>query len=139
MASVKTKRAPSRPGPRRERAPDAGWPALNIRIDLSGDFRLGPGKVRLMELIAEHGSISAAGRAMGMSYRRAWLLVDSLNAAFREPLVVSRTGGTRGGGAGLTKFGRSIVERYRAIEAEATATAHADLRVLVNALSPEHA
>jgi molybdate transport system regulatory protein len=111
-------------------------PVLSIRIDLADGFRLGPGKVRLMELIAEHGSISAAGRAMGMSYRRAWLLVESLNGAFCEPLVVTQTGGSRGGGAGLTKLGHSIVARYRSIEAAATATAGPHLRVLASALLP---
>jgi molybdate transport system regulatory protein len=109
---------------------------LSIRIDLADGFRLGPGKVRLMELIAEHGSISGAGRAMGMSYRRAWLLVESLNGAFLEPLVVTQTGGSRGGGAGLTGLGRSIVERYRSIETAAAATASADLRALTSALLP---
>ena len=89
-----------------------------------------------MELIAEHGSISAAGRAMGMSYRRAWLLVDSLNNAFKEPLVLRQTGGSNGGGADLTKLGRSVVERYRAIEAAATVEASADLRALAGALQP---
>jgi molybdate transport system regulatory protein len=110
-------------------------PALNIRLDLGQDVALGPGKVRLMELIAEHGSISAAGRAMGMSYRRAWLLVDSLNKAFREPLVARQTGGRKGGGAGLTRLGKSVVEHYRAIEAETTASAKASLRVLADAVA----
>jgi molybdate transport system regulatory protein len=103
---------------------------LSIRVDLADGFRLGPGKVRLMELIAEHGSISAAGRAMGMSYRRAWLLVESLNSAFRGPLIETQTGGSHGGGAGLTELGRSVVKRYRSIEAEASATSGADLRAL---------
>jgi len=65
---------------------------LYLRVDFGEHGALGPGKTRLMELIAETGSISAAGRAMGMSYRRAWLLVDSLNIAFREPLVAKQTG-----------------------------------------------
>jgi molybdate transport system regulatory protein len=86
---------------------------------------LGPGKVRLLEVIGELGSISAAGRAMGMSYRRAWLLVDEANRCFREPVVAARPGGRAGGGAALTRFGREVIGRYRAIEREAqAATAH---------------
>ena len=75
---------------------------LSIRIDLDGGFRIGPGKIRLLELIEATGSISAAGRAMAMSYRRAWLLVESLNTSFREPVVAAQSGGRHGGGAQLT-------------------------------------
>jgi molybdate transport system regulatory protein len=134
MAQGKTRRPPRAAG----RRPQAGVPAptLNIRLDLGQGVALGPGKIRLMEMIAEHGSISAAGRAMGMSYRRAWLLVDSLNEAFREPLVARRTGGRKGGGAGLTSLGRSVVQHYRSIEAETTAGARTALRALADALSP---
>lgn len=92
---------------------------LSIRIDLESGERIGPGKIRLMELIAATGSISAAGRAMGMSYRRAWLLVDSLNRAFGVPLVETQQGGASGGGAKLTDLGREVINRYHAIEAEA--------------------
>jgi molybdate transport system regulatory protein len=135
MAKGKTRRPP-RPAGRQRRSPAAAQaPALNIRVDLGQEVALGPGKVRLMELIAEHGSISAAGRAMGMSYRRAWLLVDSLNKAFRAPLVASRAGGRKGGGAGLTALGKSVVDHYRAIEAETTASARASLRALADAIA----
>jgi molybdate transport system regulatory protein len=89
---------------------------LSIRIDLEGACRVGPGKMRLLELIDETGSISAAGRAMAMSYRRAWLLVESLNSAFEAPVVAARPGGRRGGGARLTPAGRALLERYRTIE-----------------------
>jgi molybdate transport system regulatory protein len=89
---------------------------ISVRLQLPGDTQLGPGKVRLLELVHETGSISAAGRAMKMSYRRAWLLVDELNHMFREPVVVSRLGGTAGGGASLTELGAEVVRRYRAIE-----------------------
>ena len=75
-----------------------------------------PGKICLLELIAEHGSISAAGRALGMSYRRAWLLVDELNHLFAEPVVAGQIGGRSGGGASLTPFGARLVECYREIE-----------------------
>lgn len=99
---------------------------LTLRIDFDSERQLGPGKVRLLELIDSTGSISAAGRQMGMSYRRAWLLVDNLNHCFREPLVAAQVGGVRGGGAALTGFGRAVVEHYRAIEkaAETASAAH---------------
>ena len=72
---------------------------LTLRIDFDGGRALGPGKVRLLELVGETGSISAAGRAMGMSYRRAWLLVDALNQTFSQPVTETRGGGAGGGGA----------------------------------------
>lgn len=89
---------------------------LSIRIDIGPDFRIGPGKVALLEMIAEHGSISAAGRALGMSYRRAWLLVEAMNTGFGRPVVEAQTGGRAGGGARLSSLGTDIVARYRAIE-----------------------
>jgi len=96
---------------------------LTLRIDFSTGAQIGPGKVRILELIGETGSIAAAGRTLGMSYRRAWLLVDDLNGSFRQPLIVSHAGGTRGGGAELTRLGKRVVAHYRAIEAETTARA----------------
>lgn len=98
-------------------------PRLSIRIDLGPDHRLGPGKVRLLELIAEHGSISGAGRALGMSYRRAWLLVEAMNSGFGRPVVEAQTGGRAGGGARLSAFGIEVVAQYRAIEAAAEVAA----------------
>ena len=92
---------------------------LTLRIDHDAGHLLGPGKIRLLEAIEARGSISAAGRELGMSYRRAWLLVDELNASFREPAVTTQHGGAKGGGAGLTAFGRDLVRRYRQMEAEA--------------------
>ncbi|WP_311275818.1 winged helix-turn-helix domain-containing protein [Methylobacterium sp. WCS2018Hpa-22] len=92
---------------------------LSIRIDLGPGNRLGPGKVRLLELVAEHGSISAAGRAIGMSYRRAWTLIEALNTGFGRPVVEAQIGGRSGGGARLTAFGTALVRDYRAIEAAA--------------------
>ncbi len=91
---------------------------LSIRIDLEPGGRLGPGKIALLERIAATGSISAAGRAMGMSYRRAWLLVEALNGQFREPVVTTQTGGSHGGGAVLTPFGNELVSTYRSLQAE---------------------
>src|SRR6202142_2002106 len=99
---------------------------LTLRIDFDADRALGPGKIRLLEVIDSCGSISEAGRQMGMSYRRAWLLVDNLNRCFREPVVAAQVGGVRGGGASLTGFGHAVVEHYRAIEkaAESAGAAH---------------
>jgi molybdate transport system regulatory protein len=108
---------------------------LYLRLDFGSHGALGPGKVRLMELIAELGSITAAGKAMGMSYRRAWLLVDSLNEQFRNPLVVKQTGGSGGGGAVLTPNGRDIVARYRSAERKAAAAATADITAITRALA----
>lgn len=80
------------------------------------DLMLGPGKAELLELIGETGSIAAAGRAMKMSYKRAWMLVEEMNAAFRLPLVESVRGGLGGGGASLTGAGQQVLAHYRAIE-----------------------
>ena len=99
--------------------------SISVRIDFPQGHRLGPGKVRLLETIGDTGSISAAGRALGMSYKRAWLLVDELNRMFTEPLVTSRHGGAQGGGAELTPFGRSVADAYRAVEADAGRSAAA--------------
>lgn len=89
---------------------------LSIRIDLGPDWRIGPGKVQLLEAIAEHGSISAAGRALGMSYRRAWLLVEDMNKGFGRPVIEAQIGGKAGGGARLSAFGTDVIAHYRAIE-----------------------
>ena len=104
------------------------YPGLTLRI-LAGDLpAMGPGRARLVALIDTTGSISAAAREMGMSYRRAWQLVDALNATFSEPLVVTAVGGKRGGGAMVTDFGRRMVEAYHAMEAKASAVIATDLR-----------
>ena len=88
-----------------------------IRIMFRKAIAMGPGKADLLQAIGETGSISAAARRMKMSYRRAWLLVDTMNRCFREPVVASATGGARGGGARVTAFGRDVLERYRAMHA----------------------
>ncbi len=87
-----------------------------LRVDFPPDERLGHGKIELMELIARTGSIAAAGRAMDMSYRRAWLLVDALNHMFKQPVIESQRGGKQGGGAALSAFGAELLERYRGME-----------------------
>ena len=89
-----------------------------------GAMKFGPGKVQLLEYIRDTGSISAAGRAMEMSYKRAWMLVEEMNAAFRDPVVESVRGGSKGGGAQVTATGLALISHYRAAEsATAQATA----------------
>jgi molybdate transport system regulatory protein len=90
-----------------------------LRILLGAAIAIGPGKAALLEAIAETGSIAAAGRRMGMSYRRAWVLVKSMNGCFRDRLVEASKGGSAGGGAELTEMGREVLRRYRAMEARA--------------------
>lgn len=103
---------------------------LTLRLDVGGQPTLGPGKARLLELIGETGSISAAGRAMGMSYRYAWKLVDSLNASFAAPLIAARPGGAGGGGATLLPLGVEIIQLYRALERGAASAGAAELERL---------
>lgn len=103
---------------------------ISVRIDLAPTGRLGPGKVDLLEAIEDTGSISGAGRAMKMSYRRAWLLVDELNRMFRQPLVEASPGGANGGGAHLTALGREVVAHYRAIESKALKAASLHIEAL---------
>ncbi len=98
---------------------EARLPRLRIRIVFAEDEMIGPGKAELLERIERTGSIAAAGREMGMSYKRAWMLVGTLNAMFREPVVDSTRGGPGVGGAVLTQNGRRVLALYRAFEAEA--------------------
>jgi molybdate transport system regulatory protein len=101
------------------KATDVATARLTLRVDLGGDRAIGPGKIRLLEAIRDTGSITKAGIALGMSYRRAWLLVDDMNNCFREPVIAAQVGGSHGGGAVLTPFGKRLIDQYRAIEAEA--------------------
>ena len=105
-------------------------PLVRLRIRLGPGIDLGPGKADLLEGILDTGSISAAGRRMRMSYKRAWQLVEELNALFDAPLVAASTGGRGGGGATLTKRGRDVLARYRRMHAAAVAAMAADLRFL---------
>jgi len=89
---------------------------LSVRLRFGADARIGPGKIALLEAIGRVGSIAAAGREMGMSYRRAWLLIDSLNRMFDTPVVHASSGGSHGGGAGLSALGEQLVTAYRAME-----------------------
>jgi molybdate transport system regulatory protein len=101
---------------------------LTLRIVGTGAPAMGPGKAELIERIAQTGSISAAARDMGMSYRRAWQLVEALNATYREPVVITAIGGQRGGGATVTPYGRQIAAQFRSMEDKASAAIAADLK-----------
>jgi len=93
-------------------------PAVRFRVDFGRDRAVGPGKVALLEHIGTGGSLSQAARELGMSYRRAWQLLESLNSSFREPAVLTAKGGRGGGGARLTPFGRLLIRVYREFDAE---------------------
>jgi len=113
-----------------QRHPATPLPSLSVRIDLDTEGRIGPGKIQLLEKIREFGSISAAGRAMDMSYKRAWDLVDDINRICRQAAVDRQTGGKNGGGAALTSFGESLVARYRKIERDAASAVRKELAAL---------
>ena len=106
----------------------ARYRGLTLRVLGKSAATMGPGKAELVERIGRTGSISAAAREMGMSYRRAWQLVESLNATFRKAVVTTAIGGMRGGGARVTPFGIKLVTRFRAMESKASAAIAADLR-----------
>jgi molybdate transport system regulatory protein len=107
---------------------------LTLRVDFGPGRSIGPGKIRLLEAIDRTGSISQAGRALGMSYRRAWLLIDDMNRCFRDAVVSAKPGGAQGGGAAVTEFGAGLIRDYRAIEAAAETAAKKRLRGLEAAL-----
>ncbi len=107
---------------------------LQLRIFFGDDAMLGPGKAALLELIRDTGSISAAGREMKMSYKRAWMLVEEMNAAFRDPLVESTRGGSGGGGARVTEAGLAMLRLYRAIEETAARAGAEDILILKSML-----
>lgn len=105
-----------------------------MRIKRGDDIAFGPGKADLLERIAAHGSIAAAGRAMGMSYKRAWQLVDEMNRLFRLPLVEAGTGGAHGGGARLTKTGSRLLNHYRTLQKKAAAAGAVEFNAFLRAL-----
>jgi molybdate transport system regulatory protein len=109
-------------------------PRLTLRVELGRGHALGPGKVRLLETIAKTGSITQAGKALGMSYRRAWLLTEDMNNCFRDAVIATQQGGADGGGATLTSFGQKLIERYRAIEDNAMNASREHLNDLEAAL-----
>ncbi len=115
---------------------------LSLRLMHGEEIALGPGKAELLEAIARDGSISAAGKNMGMSYRRAWMLVDVMNRCFKSPLVETAKGGSHGGGARLTPLGEEVLAHYRAMDAAAKQVAAAYLGLFENLMgdgSPDKA
>ena len=101
-----------------------------LRIVLEPDIAIGPGKADLLEGIRDTGSIAAAGRRMGMSYKRAWLLVDTMNRCFKVPLVEASRGGRARGGAVLTPLGQEVLARYRRMEALTEAAVETEMAAL---------
>jgi molybdate transport system regulatory protein len=101
--------------------------ATKLRVMFGPEIAMGPGKADLLRAIAATGSISASARRMGMSYRRAWVLVDTMNRCFREPVVDSATGGTGGGGARVTRFGLGVLARYDAMRGRVDRALDTDL------------
>ena len=112
-------------------------PRPRLRILLGAAIAIGPGKADLLEAIDRCGSISAAARDLGMSYRRAWQLADVMNHSFRERVVEAGTGGKRGGGARLTPLGREVLARYRAMEDKATKSVAGEMRRFRKLLSDD--
>jgi molybdate transport system regulatory protein len=118
--------------------PLVGSLKIKAQVLCGEDFAIGPGKADLLEAIAREGSISAAWRALGMSYRRAWMLVDTMNRCWTEPLVDSTPGGGEAKGARLTACGREVLSAYRALEHSLAKAADAQpMRILQQRLRPE--
>ncbi len=109
-------------------------PAVRFRVDFAKNCSLGPGKIRLLEAIRDSGSLSQGARNIGMSYRRAWLLVDSLRQSFREPVTAASTGGKDGGGMLVTAFGDALINSYRELEREFAALAARRLHAVIPAV-----
>lgn len=109
---------------------------FRMRIYRGNDIAVGPGKIALLEAIDRTRSISAAARELGMSYRRAWLLVDELNRSLRQPAVETAVGGAHGGGSNITEAGQALIRHYRAIERAAQAAASADIAAIRRMLAP---
>ncbi len=108
---------------------------IKIQAMCGDDIAIGPGKADLLEAIAQTGSMSAAGRALGISYRRTWQMVDVMNRSFKQPLVASATGGAHGGGAALTPFGKTVLADFRSLEALLAKTASVSARTLLRKLA----
>jgi molybdate transport system regulatory protein len=109
--------------------------SFRLRITHGEDIAVGPGKIDLLEAIARAGSITAAAKELGMSYRRAWMLVDTMNRCFKSPVVDAEAGGRRGGGTALTLVGAEVVRRYRSIEKSAAKAGAADIRAFLALLA----
>jgi len=110
---------------------------MSIRIDLENGDRIGPGKIALLEAIRTTGSISAAARVLDMSYHRAWLLVEEINHALREPAITAETGGRRGGGAIVTPAGEQLIGLYRTIESPARTAAGGEFKAIGKLVRPD--
>lgn len=108
---------------------------LRLRLLFGPEIAVGPGKVALLQAIRETGSISAAARRMNMSYRRAWLLVDTMNRCFRKPLVDASPGGKGGGGAKVTEFGATVLAKYQTMEKTATAAVSTHMKSFAQLLA----
>jgi len=106
-------------------------PVVRFRIDFAEHSSLGPGKIRLLEAIRDSGSLSQGARNIGMSYRRAWLLVESLRRSFREPVTVASTGGKDGGGMLVTGFGEALIKNYRELERDFATLATRRLNAII--------
>lgn len=110
---------------------------VRISIVFESGARIGPGKAKLLESVRDTGSISAAAREMRMDYKRAWMLLDSMNQAFNEPVVTAAPGGAGGGGAVLTAFGAEVLERYRRVQEQAEKIAAPDMAALKQHARPD--
>ena len=110
-------------------------PAVRFRVDFGREAAIGPGKIALLEAIRDRGSLSQAAREVGMSYRRAWLLVESLRQTFREPVTLASSGGKDGGGMRVTRFGNTLIRNYRELEREFAALAKRRLDPIVGTVA----
>ena len=111
---------------------------IKLQIMCGEEIAMGPGKADLLDALEREGSISAAGRALGMSYRRTWMLVDVMNRCWREPLVATTPGGSSTSGARVTPFGKDVLQHYRALQKQAgKARSGADWQALEAAALPE--
>ena len=121
--------------PKKTRALSRESPKPQIRIMFRKAIAMGPGKADLLRAINDAGSISAAARSLGMSYRRAWLLVDTMNQCFKAPVVETLTGGKAGGGAAVTEFGMEVLRRYDLMQAKAASSVARELRSFAGLMS----
>lgn len=112
-------------------------PRLSIRLDLSQTARIGPGKIQLLEEIAKCGSISGGGRALKMSYRKAWELIEEMNQNLGLDVVETATGGPGGGGTQLTQAGKQIVYQYRSLEKDTASVAQAHIACFLKICKPK--
>lgn len=112
---------------------------VRFRIDLNPECSIGPGKIQLLEAIGRSGSIRQAAKDLGMSYRRAWLLVDSINRSFMKPATSSSIGGTGGGGVELTDFGSELIQRYQALNRRIESLVRSEFADMARMASPASA